>query len=204
MQIVNKFIYYMCAFRRWWQRLPLALMPHVTIGHHTYGTPRILFWKEGAPLRIGRYCSIAEEVEIYLGGIHNPQLISTYPFSRLLGTGTGDEHLLHKGGVTIGDDVWIGRHAVIMPGINIGSGAVIAAGSVVTHAVPPYTIVAGVPSRVVRLRFTQDVIDQLLKIAWWNWPDAEIRAIAPLLQSKDINAFFQYAASRTVIEGCTP
>lgn len=196
MQVVDWCIYYGCALRRWWRRLPLAWMPKVNIGRHTYGTPRVLFWKEGASLCIGRYCSIADEVEIYLGGAHNARLISTYPFSRLLRTGAGDEHLLRKGGVTIADDVWIGRHAAIMPGVTIGSGAVIAAGAVVTHAVPPYAIVAGVPARLVRLRFAQDVIDQLLQIAWWNWPDVEIRSIAPLLQSEDINCLFQYAASR--------
>ena len=74
----------------------------------------------------------------------------------------------------IGNDVWIGRNAIILPGNTIGDGAIIAAGAVVTHDVPPYTIVGGVPARPIRKRFSDDIIEKLLEIKWWDWPEEKI------------------------------
>ena len=74
----------------------------------------------------------------------------------------------------IGNDVWIGWHAIITPGVSIGDGAIIAAGAVVTHDVPPYAIVGGIPAKVIRKRFSDDMIEKLLKIKWWDWSDEKI------------------------------
>lgn len=197
-QLLDRLIYYYEALRRALRRIPVLMIPTVSIGRHTYGTPRILFWKEGARVEIGSYCSIADEVVIFAGGMHNTSFVSTYPFNRIWRTPSAcDAHLMRKGGVSIGHDVWIGRHAAIMPGVRIGTGAVIAAYAVVTRDVPPYAIVAGVPARVVRMRFEQEVISQLLESAWWEWPDEEVRAIVPLLQSSNPQLFLQYVSQRS-------
>ena len=81
----------------------------------------------------------------------------------------------NKGDIVIGNDVWIGYEAVILAGVTIGDGAVIGARAVVTKDIPPYTIVGGVPAKPIRKRFTQETIDLLLKIKWWNWPEERIR-----------------------------
>lgn len=197
-RFLDKLVYYYAALQRVVQRIPVSMIPTVCIGRHTYGTPRILFWKEGARVEIGSYCSIADEVVIFAGGTHNTSLISTYPFNRIWHTPSPpDAHLAHKGGVSIGHDVWIGRHAAIMPGVRIGTGAVVAAYAVVTKDVPPYALVAGIPARVIRMRFDQHVISQLLESAWWEWPDEEVCAVAPLLQSSDPEPFFEYLSQRS-------
>ena len=100
-----------------------------------------------------------------------------------------------KGNVSIGHDVWIGTEALILSGVSIGHGAVIAARSVVTKDVPPYAIVAGVPARVIRSRFDPATVASLLRIAWWDWPREKIETALPLLMSDRLDAFLaQYDA----------
>lgn len=89
----------------------------------------------------------------------------------------------NKGDIVIGNDVWIGYEAVILAGVTIGDGAVIGARAVVTKDIPPYTIVGGVPAKPIRKRFTQETIDLLLKIKWWNWPEERIRQHITEIQS---------------------
>ena len=89
----------------------------------------------------------------------------------------------NKGDIVIGNDVWIGYEAVILAGVTIGDGAVIGARAVVTKDIPPYTIVSGVPAKPIRKRFSQETIDLLLKIKWWNWPEERIRQHITEIQS---------------------
>ena len=91
-----------------------------------------------------------------------------------------------KGDIVIGNDVWIGYEAVIMVGVTIGDGAVIGARAVVTKDVPPYTIVGGVPAKPIRRRFPEDVISDLLKIRWWDWPEEKIQMNIQAIQSGQI------------------
>ena len=94
----------------------------------------------------------------------------------------------NKGDIVIGNDVWIGYEAVILAGVTIGDGAVIGARAVVTKDIPPYTIVGGVPAKPIRKRFSQETIDLLLKIKWWNWPEERIRQhIAEIQSGRIIN-----------------
>lgn len=86
----------------------------------------------------------------------------------------------------LGNDVWIGLRAIIMDGVHIGDGAVVAAGAVVTKDVPPYAIVGGVPARVIKYRFSQDIIDRLLELQWWNLPDDEIQKHLPLFHKANL------------------
>lgn len=161
------------------------------IGEWTYGAPKIFGLGE-SDLSIGRYCSIARGVQIFLGYEHNTTWITTFPFPDALLLEDFPEgaeitgHPRSKGPVRIGSDVWIGHEAMILSGVTIGDGAVIGAGSVVTSNVLPYAIVAGAPARVVRQRFDDDTVRRLLALSWWDWPDIEVRRALHLLCSPDL------------------
>lgn len=160
------------------------------IGEWTYGSPNVGSWGEGASLRIGRFCSIASDVTIMLGGEHRMDWVTTYPFSALFEEAS--QYIGHprtKGDVTIGHDVWIGYDALILSGVRVGNGAVVGARSVVTSDVAPYTVVAGNPARVVRSRFPASVVEALERIAWWDWPISKIAEAWPLLLSPDVGEF---------------
>lgn len=160
------------------------------VGDWTYGDPNVVSFPNCSKLKIGRYCSIAGGVTIFLGGEHRLDWITTYPFSALTSEGKSIEgHPQTKGDVIIGNDVWIGQEAFILSGVVIGDGAVIGARSVVTNDIPPYSVVAGNPARVIRERFPELVIKDLLRIAWWNWPEDRIRQAIPDLLSADIESF---------------
>ena len=129
-------------------------------------------------LIIGKFCAIATGVEVIMSGAnHKMDGFSTFPFP-IFKNGWEDSfdfsNLPSKGDTIIGNDVWIGYKATIMPGITIGDGAIIAARSVVSKDVEPYSIVGGNPADLIRKRFDEKVIADLLKIAWWNWPVEKI------------------------------
>jgi acetyltransferase-like isoleucine patch superfamily enzyme len=166
-----------------------------SIGEYTYGQPRIVKWTEKATLSVGKYCSIAEGVAIILGGEHKTNWITTYPFW-VAGGDFADlrdfpAHNGTKGDVIIGNDVWIGMNALILSGVTIGDGAVVGAGSVVAKDVGPYTIVAGNPATPIRKRFNEETIEKLLKIKWWDWDTARLKANMPLLISERITEFLE-------------
>lgn len=164
-----------------------------SIGDYSYGHPQILFPNDKATLKIGKYVSIANDVIIMLGGEHRPEWVSTYPFNILYPEFNYVKGLpTTKGNVTIGNDVWIGRQALIMSGLSIGDGAVIAANAVVVKNVQPYSIVGGNPAKHIRYRFTEDEIAELLRIQWWNWTDVDVRHNAKSLLSSDILALSKY------------
>ncbi|MBZ6074773.1 CatB-related O-acetyltransferase [Microvirga puerhi] len=157
------------------------------VGEFSYGRPKVRFPESGKKLTIGRYCSFADKVEILLGGNHRTDWTTTYPFSALrelwpTAPHTEDYHT-SRGDVTIGNDVWLGSGAIILSGITIGHGAVIAAHAVVTKDVPPYAIVGGNPAKVIRYRFDEATIQGLLESAWWELPREKIAVLIPLLQS---------------------
>ncbi len=162
------------------------------IGVLSYGNPKILAWANSADLKIGKYCSIAADVTILLGGEHNPDAVSTYPFGEFLTPELGAAHEFSKGDVVIGNDVWIGRGVTILSGVTIGDGAIVAAESLVTREVLPYQIVGGNPAGPIRMRFTDDEIAALLRIRWWDWPEAKVRTEARALMSTGLADFLAH------------
>ncbi|MGH9084630.1 MAG: CatB-related O-acetyltransferase [Acidimicrobiales bacterium] len=166
------------------------------IGRGTYGIPQIRSWREGPTLKIGAFCSIAANVQIFLGGEHRTDWITTYPFSVFWPSARQIEgHPRIKGDVIIGNDVWIGTGALILSGVTIGDGSVIGAGAVVGRSVPPYAVVVGNPAEVVRKRFDEHTIGRLLRIRWWDWDDSKIEQFLPLMLSGDPEPFLRAAES---------
>lgn len=165
---------------------------HGTVGRYTYGNPVVRsFNGPNGRIDVGAFVSFAKSVEILLGGEHRPDWISAFPLRIALGLPGmyEDGQPRSRGPVTIGNDVWFGTRTTLLSGVSVGHGAVIAAGAVVTKDVPPYSVVAGVPAEVVRMRFPDDTIRQLLQINWWDWPLNRIIDAVPLLSSPSISDF---------------
>ena len=158
----------------------------ITVGRYTYGVENVNVrqWGEGASLRIGAFCSLAS-VTIFLGGNHRTDWITTFPFGHIFADELGGQeivgHPATRGDVIIGNDVWIGDNATILSGVTIGTGAVVAANAVVVQDVGPYDIVGGNPARVLKTRFSADIIEGLLKLNWWDLPLEDVRQIAATL-----------------------
>ncbi len=134
----------------------------VTVGRYTYGGINVLTYNNENTLQIGHFCSIAENVKFILSGDHNVNTVSTFPFK----VKVMNEELegISKGNIIVKDDVWIGYGATIMSGVEIGQGAVVAARAVVTKNVPPYAIVGGVPAKIIKYRYPEDIVSYLEEI----------------------------------------
>ena len=146
----------------------------------------------GDKLIIGKFCQIASGVEFIMNGAnHLMNAVTTFPFYTLEGWDMEPpsmDDLPLKGDTVIGNDVWIGQNAVILPGVHIGDGAIIGANSVVGSNVEPYTIVAGNPARAIRKRFDDELIGYLLAFKWWDKSIEEINDLIPILTSSDLES----------------
>lgn len=165
-----------------------------TIGAHSYGVPEIVDAEYGH-LTIGKYCSIAGAVRVILGN-HLINTASTYPFGALARFWPSapdgvEDHV--RGDVVIGNSVWIGLGAIILPGARIGDGVIVGAGAVVRGTIPAYAVVAGNPARVVRQRFDERTTERLLATQWWDWPDHVVDRYVPLLLDENVAAFLDAA-----------
>lgn len=144
----------------------------------------------GDKLIIGKFCQIAAGVEFVMNGAnHQMNAVSTFPFYTLEGWDMkppAASEMPFKGDTVIGNDVWIGQNATILPGVHIGDGAVIGANSVVASDVEPYSIVVGNPVKLIRYRFDGELTSLLLKFKWWDKPVEEINALIPILTNSDL------------------
>jgi acetyltransferase-like isoleucine patch superfamily enzyme len=171
--------------------------PDYQIGVGSYGMPVVHDWSEGSSLSIGAYTSIADDVHIFLGGHHRTDWISCYPFPVFVDEAKGiSDYGGTRGSVMVGNDVWLASGCTVLSGVVIGDGAVVAARAVVSRDVEPYSIVAGNPARVVGWRFDEKTRDLFNAVAWWRWPEDEVRRISPLLCSNRLDEFFAYAQRR--------
>ena len=139
---------------------------------------------------IGKFCSISDHCRIGMGG-HNTNQVSTSPIFTEAHNGTKyqwtdkDVNASPSKKAIIGNDVLIGSHALVLGGVIIGNGAVVAAGAVVTKDVPPYAVVGGVPAKVIKYRFSRDIIDKLQDLQWWNWSEEILKENVQLFQTED-------------------
>ena len=147
---------------------------HVKIGDYSYGELNVVDFGGDNFLEIKKFVSIAQNVTFVLNAEHNINTISTYPFKVKL-LKLCESESFGKGNIIIDDDVWIGYGATIMSGVHIGQGAVVAAGAVVTKDVPPYAIVGGVPAKVIKYRFDEEIIHELLKVDYSKLDETMIR-----------------------------
>lgn len=160
------------------------------IGEWSYGKPIINQGDDFTKLTIGKYCSIADNVQILLGREHRTNWITTYPFNIIFAEGHQfPGYPLSKGDISIGNDVWIGQNTIILSGVTIGNGAVIGAGSIVVKNIPPYGVAAGNPAKLIRYRFSPEIISKLEAIAWWNWPKEKIIEAFPLMLNGSVQDF---------------
>src|SRR3954471_20307199 len=165
---------------------PLVQAPNISIGEYTYYDDpehpeeferrNVLYAVGPERLEIGRYCALAEGVRFIMAGANHAMTgPSTFPFGIFGGVWAETTMDLvmsaePRRDTGVGSDVWLGYRALVMPGVTIGHGAVVAAGSVVVGDLPPYAIAGGNPARVLRMRFTEPEVEALLRAAWWDWP----------------------------------
>ena len=176
---------------------PTIKNPNIIVGEFTYiadsefesHVTHHYEWN-GDKLIIGKFCQIAAGVEFVMNGAnHQMNAVSTFPFYTMEGWEMAPpaiSDLPLKGDTIVGNDVWIGQNAVILPGVHIGDGAIIGANSVVGSDIPPYTIVVGNPARETRKRFDDELIRLLLAFKWWDKSIEAINQLIPLLTSSDL------------------
>ena len=176
---------------------PTITNPNIIVGDFTYiadsefesHVTNFYPWSRDK-LIIGKFCQIATGVEFIMNDAnHQMSAVSTFPFYTLDGWDTeapSAADMPFKGNTVIGNDVWIGQNAVILPGVNIGDGAIIGANSVVGSNIAPYTIVAGNPAKVIRKRFDEELIDLMLRFKWWDKRITEINELIPILTCSDL------------------
>ena len=170
--------------------------PWAEFGEGSYGGLNIFKWDESTKLRVGAYCSFSFDTRILLGGEHRIDWVTTFPFSALWDVAKDIKgHPATSGDVVIGNDVWVGAGALILSGVTIGDGAVIAARTLLTAGtkVPPYSIWGGTPGKQIGVRFHDRQIDRLMRIKWWEWSKDRICYAMPMLLSKNIDEFLEFA-----------
>jgi virginiamycin A acetyltransferase len=157
----------------------------------------IFTWSDKYKIILGKYNSIGRNCNFFLDANHRADWVTTS--STILGWVTPeiDQHLKDlghptcNGDIIIENDVWIGANSTILSGIKISNGAVVGTGSVVTKDVPPYAIVAGNPAKIVKFRFSEEKIEKLLEIKWWEWDEQKIQENSHLLWSNNIENFIE-------------
>lgn len=165
------------------------------IGKYTYYSSDIQLrtWMPNEKVVIGNYCSIADRVVIFTGGMRRTDVAALYPF---------DVRRAYKStkNTTIGNDVWIGSGVTVLGGVQVGDGAILASQAVVFEDVPPFAVAAGNPAKVIHYRFSKRIVDRLLRIAWWYWPNDKVQTNLDWFY-KPIQEFVDYFDPQEEISG---
>lgn len=188
---------------------PTLKNPNIVVGDFTYIADKEFeshathhYERIGDKLIIGKFCQIAAGVEFVMNGAnHQMNAATTFPFFTLEGWDAAPPALSDlplKGDTVIGNDVWIGQNAVILPGVRIGDGVIIGANSVVGSDIEPYTVAAGNPARVLRKRFDRELTELLLRFRWWDKETDEINALIPVLTCGDLETVKRELKKRMV------
>ena len=183
---------------------------YVKIGKYTYGIQDSnVVWDSDAwtyknekirpKLIVGKYCSIGANPRFFLGGNHRYDWVTTYPFHvKMIHNYTFDSlddsiegYPLSNGDIIIGNDVWFGENVTVMSGVRIGDGAVIGANSTVVSDIEPYSISGGHPAKHIKYRFSNEVIEKLLDIKWWDVEESKLNLLLPYMCVNDIDVFFK-------------
>lgn len=175
-------------------------------GRRTYwfGDCRFTAWKSIDEISVGSFCSLASGVLLQAGGNHDVSAVSTYPFSMIDRWQEWNAEVQPAQHLRIGNDVWVGAHAMVLGDVEIGDGAVIGAGAVVVRDVPPYSVAVGAPARVVRQRFSDEDIAALLELRWWEWPDERVLEAEPCLRADDVGSLLAFAEEHSLLEPDLP
>lgn len=171
---------------------------HLTLGRHVVGRPEVIVHPfERERVTVGSYCTFGSSVSILVGGLHRIDWVTTYAVREMYGLpGAWQEIPWSRGDVVIEDDVHIGTGVLVHSGVRIGAGSIVAPFSNVTRSVPPYSLVGGNPATVTAARFEPEAVAALLELAWWTWPDQDVRDAAVALRSGDVDALRAIHASR--------
>jgi virginiamycin A acetyltransferase len=194
---------------------PLIRSDRISVGDYTYyddpdgatefESRNVLYAYGPERLEIGRYCALAEGVRFLMAGGNHAMLgPSTFPFGifggewaeRTMDLVMGAES---RGDTVVGSDVWLGYRTLVMPGVSIGHGAVVAAGSVVVGDVPPYAIAGGNPARVLRVRYSEEEVATLLRVAWWDWPVSLVTSSARVIMAGTVGELEAIARSNGLL-----
>jgi acetyltransferase-like isoleucine patch superfamily enzyme len=164
----------------------------LVMGNMSYYAPRIVKYKgDTGRVLVGNFASVAYDAEFYVGGLHRTEWVSLYGLRAMLELpGAHEDGFTHgRGDIVVGSDTWVANGCTVMSGVTIGDGAVVGTKAVVAKDVRPYAIVVGNPAREIRRRFSDEQVDALLRIRWWDWPTEKVKEHVALLSDPDVDAF---------------
>jgi acetyltransferase-like isoleucine patch superfamily enzyme len=164
----------------------------LVLGTMSYYAPNVVkYTGDSGRVIIGNFASVAPDADFYVGGLHRTEWVSQYGLRAMLDLpGAHEDGFTHgRGDIVVGSDTWVTNGCTVMSGVTIGDGAVVGTKAVVAKDVRPYAIVVGNPAREIRRRFSDEQVDALLRIKWWDWPTAKVKQHIELICSPDIDAF---------------
>jgi acetyltransferase-like isoleucine patch superfamily enzyme len=164
----------------------------LVMGNMSYYAPNVVKYQgDTGRVIIGNFASVAPDADFYVGGLHRTEWVSQYGLRTMLDLpGAHEDGFTHgRGDIVVGSDTWVTNGCTVMSGVTIGDGAVVGTKAVVAKDVRPYAVVVGNPAREIRRRFSDEQIDALLRIRWWDWPTEQVREHVALICSPDVDAF---------------
>jgi acetyltransferase-like isoleucine patch superfamily enzyme len=164
----------------------------LVMGNMSYYAPNVVkYTGDSGRVIIGNFASVAPDADFYVGGLHRTEWVSQYGLRAMLALpGAHEDGFTHgRGDIVVGSDTWVTNGVTVMSGVTIGDGAVVGTKAVVARDVRPYAVVVGNPAREIRRRFSDEQVEALLRIRWWDWPTEKVEEHVALLSSSDIDAF---------------